>query len=140
MPDSEWGGEGCLGCGVGSGYLHQLPPRRRGGRAAARAVYSREPSRETSAAVTPALDTQVVVVGGPPLPGDRDANWERAPAEQREQREAGPVAGGDPATAAAGGAAAATTQPVAGELQFPLPDEPLEPSEGSAAAEVAPRE
>ena len=33
-PDTNWGGEGCLGCGVGSGYLHQLPQRRdRPGRA-----------------------------------------------------------------------------------------------------------
>lgn len=27
-PDTNWGGEGCLGCGVGAGYLHQLPQRR----------------------------------------------------------------------------------------------------------------
>lgn len=27
-PDRGWGGDGCLGCGVGSGYLHTLPPRR----------------------------------------------------------------------------------------------------------------
>ena len=26
-PDRAWGGEGCLGCGVGSGYLHSLPKR-----------------------------------------------------------------------------------------------------------------
>ena len=26
-PDSGWGGDGCLGCGVGAGYLHTLPPR-----------------------------------------------------------------------------------------------------------------
>jgi S1-C subfamily serine protease len=33
-PDTNWGGEGCLGCGVGAGYLHQLPQRRdRPGRA-----------------------------------------------------------------------------------------------------------
>lgn len=28
-PDRMWGGEGCLGCGVGAGYLHALPHRRR---------------------------------------------------------------------------------------------------------------
>lgn len=27
-PDRGWGGDGCLGCGVGAGYLHLLPPRR----------------------------------------------------------------------------------------------------------------
>ena len=27
-PDRGWGGDGCLGCGVGAGYLHTLPPRR----------------------------------------------------------------------------------------------------------------
>lgn len=27
-PDRNWGGDGCLGCGVGAGYLHQLPQRR----------------------------------------------------------------------------------------------------------------
>eukprot|EP00967_Tisochrysis_lutea_P093034 scaffold134385_cov40-Tisochrysis_lutea.AAC.3 len=27
-PDQAWGGDGCLGCGVGSGYLHLLPRRR----------------------------------------------------------------------------------------------------------------
>ena len=27
-PDRQWGGDGVLGCGVGSGYLHILPPRR----------------------------------------------------------------------------------------------------------------
>lgn len=27
-PDRSWGGDGCLGCGVGSGYLHSLPRRR----------------------------------------------------------------------------------------------------------------
>ena len=27
-PDRHWGGDGCLGCGVGSGYLHQLPQSR----------------------------------------------------------------------------------------------------------------
>ena len=26
--DRHWGGDGCLGCGVGSGYLHQLPQSR----------------------------------------------------------------------------------------------------------------
>ena len=24
-PDSDWGGEGSLGCGIGYGYLHRLP-------------------------------------------------------------------------------------------------------------------
>jgi len=24
-PSTEWGGEGCLGCGIGYGYLHRLP-------------------------------------------------------------------------------------------------------------------
>ena len=28
-PNEHWGGEGCMGAGVGSGYLHTLPPRRR---------------------------------------------------------------------------------------------------------------
>jgi len=28
MPSYEWGGEGLLGCDIGSGYLHQLPDRR----------------------------------------------------------------------------------------------------------------
>jgi len=27
-PSKDWGGEGCLGCGVGCGYLHSLPRRR----------------------------------------------------------------------------------------------------------------
>jgi hypothetical protein len=27
-PDRGWGGDGCLGCGVGGGYLHTLPRRR----------------------------------------------------------------------------------------------------------------
>jgi len=27
-PSRSWGGDGCLGCGVGSGYLHTLPRRR----------------------------------------------------------------------------------------------------------------
>ena len=27
-PNRDWGGEGCLGCGVGAGYLHAMPPRR----------------------------------------------------------------------------------------------------------------
>ena len=27
-PDRGWGGDGVLGCGVGAGYLHTLPPRR----------------------------------------------------------------------------------------------------------------
>uniref|UniRef100_A0A7S4FC63 PDZ GRASP-type domain-containing protein n=1 Tax=Chrysotila carterae TaxID=13221 RepID=A0A7S4FC63_CHRCT len=28
-PDRDWGGDGCLGCGVGAGYLHSLPRKRR---------------------------------------------------------------------------------------------------------------
>ena len=28
VPTYQWGGDGCLGCGVGSGYLHQLPQSR----------------------------------------------------------------------------------------------------------------
>eukprot|EP00965_Chrysotila_dentata_P230845 6198026-Pleurochrysis_carterae.AAC.2 len=24
----DWGGDGCLGCGVGAGYLHSLPRKR----------------------------------------------------------------------------------------------------------------
>jgi hypothetical protein len=27
-PNMHWGGDGCLGCGVGAGYLHSLPRRR----------------------------------------------------------------------------------------------------------------
>lgn len=26
-PNSEWGGEGSLGCGIGVGYLHRIPER-----------------------------------------------------------------------------------------------------------------
>ena len=26
-PNRLWGGDGCIGCGVGAGYLHALPPR-----------------------------------------------------------------------------------------------------------------
>ena len=26
-PSTEWGGEGCLGCGIGYGYLHRLPKK-----------------------------------------------------------------------------------------------------------------
>lgn len=26
-PNSEWGGEGSLGCGIGYGYLHRIPER-----------------------------------------------------------------------------------------------------------------
>jgi hypothetical protein len=28
VPDEAWGGEGILGCSLGAGYLHQLPPSR----------------------------------------------------------------------------------------------------------------
>lgn len=27
-PNSQWGGEGCLGCGIGYGYLHRIPLHR----------------------------------------------------------------------------------------------------------------
>ena len=27
-PERGWGGDGCLGCSIGAGYLHTLPPRR----------------------------------------------------------------------------------------------------------------
>ena len=26
-PNSDWGGEGSLGCGIGYGYLHRIPER-----------------------------------------------------------------------------------------------------------------
>lgn len=26
-PNSEWGGEGSLGCGIGYGYLHRIPDK-----------------------------------------------------------------------------------------------------------------
>ena len=26
-PNSEWGGEGSLGCGIGYGYLHRIPAK-----------------------------------------------------------------------------------------------------------------
>ena len=26
-PNSEWGGEGSLGCGIGYGYLHRIPEK-----------------------------------------------------------------------------------------------------------------
>ena len=26
-PNSDWGGEGCIGCGIGYGYLHRIPVR-----------------------------------------------------------------------------------------------------------------
>lgn len=29
-PNSAWGGEGCLGCDIGYGYLHRIPGDRRG--------------------------------------------------------------------------------------------------------------
>jgi len=28
-PSYDWGGTGCLGCDIGNGYLHQIPPRKR---------------------------------------------------------------------------------------------------------------
>mmetsp|Transcript_7952 Transcript_7952/g.10589 ORF Transcript_7952/g.10589 Transcript_7952/m.10589 type:complete len:439 (+) Transcript_7952:172-1488(+) len=30
LPSRKWGGEGCLGCDVGSGYIHKLPAKSRG--------------------------------------------------------------------------------------------------------------
>lgn len=27
-PNSEWGGEGSLGCGIGYGYLHRIPAKK----------------------------------------------------------------------------------------------------------------
>ena len=30
-PNSDWGGEGSLGCGIGYGYLHRLPAHKVGG-------------------------------------------------------------------------------------------------------------
>lgn len=27
IPNDQWGGEGCLGCGIGYGYLHRIPSR-----------------------------------------------------------------------------------------------------------------
>ena len=27
-PNSEWGGEGSLGCGIGFGYLHRIPAKK----------------------------------------------------------------------------------------------------------------
>ena len=31
-PNSAWGGEGSLGCGIGYGYLHRIPIRESGRR------------------------------------------------------------------------------------------------------------
>lgn len=73
-PDRGWGGEGCLGCGVGAGYLHQLPPRRLGRRAAAQSQPRAPPEPEPQ--LEEGLDEQephfadaaVSPHGGPPLP------------------------------------------------------------------------
>lgn len=27
IPNTDWGGEGCIGCGIGYGYLHRIPVR-----------------------------------------------------------------------------------------------------------------
>lgn len=54
-PDRNWGGDGCLGCGVGAGYLHQLPQRRdrhdahKAARAAAPAAEAEPPPRAATA-------------------------------------------------------------------------------------------
>jgi len=29
VPNNEWGGEGCIGCDIGTGLLHRIPPPRR---------------------------------------------------------------------------------------------------------------
>lgn len=63
-PNSTWGGEGSLGCGIGYGYLHRIPIR-----GSPMLPASRKPSRPVSipsssqapvqqAAVAPALPTQ----------------------------------------------------------------------------------
>lgn len=62
-PDRGWGGDGSLGCDVGSGYLHTLPARRTG-RAAARKP--QPAAAEVVAAPPPAAPP--VAMAAPPVP------------------------------------------------------------------------
>ncbi|KAL1519944.1 hypothetical protein AB1Y20_023431 [Prymnesium parvum] len=63
-PDRMWGGEGCLGCGVGAGYLHVLPHRRRPHK-------QKEPARLPAPPPPPAAPpapTEAPADGVPPVP------------------------------------------------------------------------
>ena len=53
-PDRQWGGDGCLGCGVGAGYLHTLPPRRDLHKPVARLAAPPPAAAATTAAATAA--------------------------------------------------------------------------------------
>jgi len=39
LPTRKWGGEGCLGCSVGAGYIHRLPEKSRGTTGASSVTY-----------------------------------------------------------------------------------------------------
>jgi hypothetical protein len=54
-PDSEWGGEGSLGCGIGYGYLHRLPTHSKtsaGGGAPTSSDLEAGGAQDSSAAIT----------------------------------------------------------------------------------------
>eukprot|EP00933_Yihiella_yeosuensis_P045421 TRINITY_DN40792_c0_g1_i1.p1 TRINITY_DN40792_c0_g1~~TRINITY_DN40792_c0_g1_i1.p1 ORF type:complete len:408 (-),score=122.46 TRINITY_DN40792_c0_g1_i1:258-1481(-) len=67
VPNNDWGGEGCIGCDIGTGLLHRIPAPRRppgGGLAAAQAATA----AVTAKAPPGAIPTPPVAAAGLPAP------------------------------------------------------------------------
>lgn len=81
VPNSEWGGDGCIGCDIGTGLLHRIPaPRRAPGAAAPPSAVPPPPLSVATPAVSPsgtwapaAVPTVAYPSGtglpAPPVPG-----------------------------------------------------------------------
>ena len=117
-PSKDWGGEGCLGCGVGCGYLHSLPRRRTklaaaatrtSAAAAAAAPATGAPAAAEAAAAAaaqrPSADVAAAVAAEAEAAVEAAAEAAEAEAEAEAEEEAGSevAAGGE---GAEGGAAA----------------------------------
>jgi len=80
VPNNDWGGEGCIGCDIGTGLLHRIPPPRRavGMSGGPVAPPSYPPGAQVAAALPPTTTgaaapaipsvTGVSVPGIPPVP------------------------------------------------------------------------
>jgi hypothetical protein len=75
VPNSKWGGEGSLGCGIGFGYLHRIPIRISGTPGASEPLNPTSMSTTTTITTTPnliaaptPLPTTTTFVSPPPIP------------------------------------------------------------------------
>ena len=127
-PDRGWGGDGYLGCGVGSGYLHTLPPRR--DLHASYALPPRAADGGSAPESMPAGTLEHGATGGPPavppVPAAPPQPADAPPADAPLESASGLFANAPDGAPAAGGAVAPPPRATADSAAPPASEPPAE--------------